>query len=273
MEEKRTDIESMDAQKVDEALKALSSGDVNTTQTLLLSVIANTPSDYSNILEDDEGLSIKFWDAEQFLHYITWQKKHGLEKVVKWIPNAYPRAHYYMGFLFVKTRQFSHAVEFLDKGLVLESTNPKFKFEKALAIFHSGRAQEALALYDEVNEIGPYVNAHDLAAAKRGCGFLLIEMGRLDEAEAAFKTSLEFEPKNETALHELKYIKHLRKGGAATKSEMVQKSTSADLSICAICKRKFETGVMISLDGKPVSICMKCRARIKSPKKWWQFWK
>ncbi len=43
---------------------------------------------------------------------------------IAWIGNAYPRAHYYLGFLCVKRRQFDRAVEFLDRGHQLEPTNP-----------------------------------------------------------------------------------------------------------------------------------------------------
>jgi Flp pilus assembly protein TadD len=49
-----------------------------------------------------------------------------------------------------------------------------------------------------------------LSLALRGKGFALIELQRLDEAEVAFKSSLEIEPNNKLALNELGYIKRLR---------------------------------------------------------------
>ena len=48
------------------------------------------------------------------------------------------------------------------------------------------------------------------AVALRGIGFALIELGRLDEAEAVFLESLEADPDNEAALNELRHIEHLR---------------------------------------------------------------
>jgi len=266
-----TDLESADAERVNAAVQELSTGNLDKAEALLLSVIANTPARYSNSEENDEALSIKFWDRNDFIHFVTWQQERGLaNKGINWIGNAYPRAHYYMGFLCVKRKQFDRAIGFLDKGQALEPTNPKFVFEKAQALVHSGRRQEALALYDQVTAIGAHVSARDLALARRGRGFVLIEMGDLDNAEMAFKSSLEIEPDSEVAQGELAYIDHLRQGGAATRVEAVQ-STAPDISRCAVCGQKFDKGVVISYEGMPVGICKRCEGKLT--KKWWQFWK
>lgn len=55
-----TDIEAADVDKVDAALQLISSGRLDEAETLLLDVIANTPSDYANDEETDEAISIKF---------------------------------------------------------------------------------------------------------------------------------------------------------------------------------------------------------------------
>lgn len=265
-----SDMESADAKQVDAALEALARGDLGSAESLLLSVIANTPHVYANSREAEDGVAIKFWGQQEFFHYIMWQEKHGSPRGVTWLKNAYPRAHYYMGFLCIKRKQFDRAVQFLDKGMTLEPTNPKFKFEKAQALFHCGRKAESLALYDEVNEIGPHVTARDLAAARRGRGAMLIEMGRLDEAEAAFKASLEVEPGSKVALHELAYIEHLRRDGAPKPPEIVV-TTPPSLSECGVCGKRFEKGVVVLVNEAPVTICKECKARLT--KKWWQFWK
>lgn len=187
-----------------------------------------------------------------------------------WVGNAYPRAHYYLGFLCVKRKQFERAIEFLDKGMLLEPTNPKFRFEKAQAVLHCGRKEEALALYDSVTEIGPHVTARDLAMAGRGRGFVFIEMGRLDDAEAAFKASLEIEPANEVALNELAYIDRLRHGAAPAPPDLMS-SAAPSLSECSVCGRRTEKGVVVLVGDPPVSMCKRCTATYS--KKWWQFWK
>jgi tetratricopeptide (TPR) repeat protein len=265
------DGESVDVEKVNAAMQAIMSGNLDRAETLLLAVIANTPSEYSNCEDHGETVSIRFWDQTAFVHYVTWQQGQGLaQKGINWIGNAYPRAHYYMGFLCVKRRQFHRAIEFLDKGLRLEPTNPMFALEKAQALVHLGRTEDALAIYDGITEIGPHVSARDVAVARRGRGFVLIEMGDLDGAETAFKASLEIEPASEVALNELRYIDHLRHGGPPTFTQSVS-SSGPDLAHCAVCGQQFNQGVVISVQGMPTSICKRCEGKLT--KKWWQFWK
>src|SRR5262245_8591083 len=161
--------EARDAERVDQAIHALQTGNLKAAESILLSVIENTPLSYSNSSEDEDGsLSIKFWDQQDFIHYVTWQQQHGVERSIQWIGNAYPRAHYYMGFLCVKTRQNERAIKYLEQGHQLEPTNPLFLFEKAQALIGSGDKKAALSLYESVTEIGPYVSARDLAVALRG---------------------------------------------------------------------------------------------------------
>ncbi len=265
------DFESADAQKIDLAVEAIANGELEKAEALLLNIIENTPAKYSNFEENDEGISIKFWDQTAFIHYVTWQKQQGLtNKNIQWINNVYPRAHYYMGYLCVKKKEFDRAIEFLDKGLNLEPTNPIFICEKAQASVLSGRKEEALALYQQVNEISPYVGAFDIAVALRGQGFVLIEMGNLDKAENAFKSSLEIEPDNEVALNELQYIAHLRQGGTQAFAETVPLKTP-NLSNCVVCGKEFDDGIVVSFNGMPVSVCKMCENKLS--KKWWEFWK
>ncbi len=268
--ESHQNLELTDAKKVDEALGAIARDDIRAAERLLLEVVANTPPGYSNEQEDGGTASIRFWDQASFIHFVMWEKDHGVERSINWLPNAYPRAYYYLGFICVKRKEYFRAVEFLDKGLELEPSNPNFKFEKAHALVNTGYHKEALALYEGVNGLGPYVSARELGVARRGCGFVLIEMGRLDEAEAAFKSSLEIDPANKIALSELQYIDHLRKGGRKSDTESIS-TTGADLSNCAICGRKFEEGAAVSMDGMPAFICRSCEGRLT--RKWWQFWK
>lgn len=263
--------ESADVEQVEAAINAIASGDLVKAEMLLLGVIAKTPVDYTSIHDDEKSTSIRFWDQNAFIHYVTWHQERGTaNKNITWIGNAYPRAHYYMGFLCVKRKQFDRAIEFLDKGQRLEPTNPMFALEKAQALVHSGRHAESLALYGSVREIGPFVSARNVAVARRGRGFVLIEMGDLDAAEVAFRESLEIEPNNSVALNELQYINHLRRGGGAVSAEAVT-STGADLSLCAVCGKGFKEGFLVSVRGNPTPICKRCNDKLT--KKWWQFWK
>ena len=269
--EQSKQAESADAEKVDAARDLIARGEFGEAERLLLEVIADTPAGYANSTEDAEGQSIKFWDQASFVHYVLWEKSQGrAKKAISAVGNAYPRAFYHMGFLCVKRKQFGRAIEYLDEGQRLEPTNPKFIMEKCEALVCSGRKEEALALYAQVREIGPYVSGHDLAVAIRGQGFVLIEMGRLDDAEKAFKRSLDIEPKNGVALNKLQYIAHLRQGGATSRPEATA-SVGPDFSRCAVCGNRFTKGRVVSLKGVPTGVCQTCDSKLR--KKWWQFWK
>lgn len=263
--------EAEDARQVDMAIEALASGSLRKAEEILLRVIANTPGDYANSEDHGDIMSIKFWAHGAFAHFVTWHLSQGIKlKKIEWIGNAYPRAHYYMGFMCVKRRQYDRAIEFLDNGLRLEPANPSFILEKAQALAQSGRNQEALGLFGSVKKIGPYVSGHEIAVALRGQGFVLIELGNLDGAETAFRESLKIEPGSEVALNEMRYIEHLRQGGKSSSKQAVAVSTN-DVFRCAVCGDQADQGVMVSIDGMPISICSGCHRKLT--KKWWQFWK
>jgi tetratricopeptide (TPR) repeat protein len=262
--------ESADADSVNTAIAAISIGDFNTAEHLLLKVIANTPKYYSSITNEGGGLAIKFWDQTAFLHYVTWQKQRGIGAPITWVENAYPRAHFYLGFLCVKNKQYDRAIEYLDKGMNLEPENPKYIIEKAAAFLNSRRFEEALALYDQLKDVGPHISSLDLAIAQRGRGFVLIELGKLDDAEKAFLLSLKYEPNNTVALNELRYIRNIREGGPAAPADVIQ-SNRPSLSKCVVCGKLLTKGLAVSLDGRPVLLCKRCGSKLT--KKWWQFWK
>ena len=261
--------ETLDAERVDTALHALSGGDTNKAESLLTEVIQNAPTAYVYEYDDDGTLSIKFWDQQEFIHYVTWTRQQGTERSIEWLPSAYPRAFYWLGFLKVKTQTYDQAVAFLDRGHNMEPTNPKFNLEKAQALFGLGHFTEALELYDEIKTVGPHISGRDVAAALRGRGFILAEMGKLDEAERALEESLKLEISS-VAVNELRYVKRRRFG--APKADTAQVVTSApNLGECRVCGQRFTRGVVANVDGSTVSICRECDNKLS--KKWWHFWK
>lgn len=265
-----SDNETLDAAQVDQALAALAAGDSATAETLLLNVIANTPTGYTNSSEDrDGGISIKFWNLETFTHYIMWQRQLGRDRNARWVSNAYPRAHYFMGFLCVKTGRHEEALGYLERGQELEPTNPLFNLERAQALAQSGEKQRALECYEAVTDMGPFVTAFAVGVAWRGRGSVLVELGRLEEAEAAYRSSLGFDPENPIAFDELRYIEHLRQGGSGSPGRVVA-TLSPDLSKCAVCEESLGQGVVMSVRGQPRIVCDVCQRR--RARKWWRFW-
>jgi len=206
------EIEVRDAEKVDRAILCISRKYLDIAHRLLLEVIENTPANYVNEFIEGDSLFVKFWDQQEFIHYVNWHKGSFEVENVVWIKNAYPRAFYYLGFMMMEAKEWGKAIEFLEKGQALEPTNPNFTTEKAQAFAQLGDHQKALELYKQAQTINAHSNEHKKAVALRGEGFVLTEMGDLDGAEKAYCESLKIEPKNKLAQKELKYIARLRSG-------------------------------------------------------------
>src|SRR5688572_1555094 len=107
------DAERMDAERVDRAIDLIRSGDARGAEQILRDVVGRTPPDYRTRFERDGELFVKFWAAEDFLHFVTTMKERGAERPVSWLPNAYPRAHYYLAFLRVKAGDPAAAISLL----------------------------------------------------------------------------------------------------------------------------------------------------------------
>mgnify|MGYP002700711268 CR=1 FL=1 len=80
----------------------------------------------------------------------------------------------------------------------------KRDWTKALEIFSQAEAAADTYSPKELKNM-------ELARAKRGVGYSLIELGRLDEAEIKFKECIDINKDDKGALKELEYIAQLRK--------------------------------------------------------------
>jgi len=271
--------EQQDAAMVDTAVEAIKAGDTTIPQKLLLDVIKRAPTQYTYSFTESDAVYYKFWDKSEFMHFFAQLKDQHAEnrmlsgKTLYWLPSAYPRAYYYLGFLKVVAKQYEEAIPFLDRGLTLEPTNPKLRFEKATALTQLRRFAEALQLYESVNQVGFHVSAADVARALRGQGSVYLEMGNLDQAESLFKESLSFDPTNTVATDELLYMAQLRSGAETTTTELTT-SVSDWASKCASCGKELTGEARVATkNGKSVFICESCDLTQIPSKKWWEVWK
>ncbi len=263
-------VEQQDLVKLNQAIEFLTKDELGEAEELLLAISQNAPKNYVYSFRQDGKLHIKLWDQAEFLHRVNWIQENGGAEDCVWVPSVYPRAFYYLGFLNVHRGMFEEAVRFLQQGLCLESSNPKLRCELGQAYSRQGKYTEALEAYASVGDVGPHVSVCDKALALRGTGFVLIEMGELAEADTAFRESLRYEPENVNAKQELQYIEHLRSGGHMVGGQLVT-SGGEDLSRCSLCGNKFNKGVVVSVEGRPLLLCRRCHGKLT--KQWWQFWK
>jgi tetratricopeptide (TPR) repeat protein len=104
------------------------------------------------------------------------------------------------------------------KALALSPMDSQYKNELAYLITVHGRASESLALYKEAEEYAEMTSQHPVemkCAALRGQGYDLVELHRLDEAEAAYKKCMALVPDEPKSKAELGYIAEQRKKAAS----------------------------------------------------------
>ena len=213
---KEANSEGRDSQLVDLAAKAIYVDHFLKAESLLLKVIQNTPTNYLYQYEEGNKLVIKFWNQQEYNQYFNWQKKQGINQTIIWLKSAYPRAFYFLGFLKIKTKEYEKALSFLDQGLELEPTNPKFLFEKAKALVGLKLYEQALTIYNSINQIGPYVSKYDIAKSLQQRASVLLEMGDIEQAEATYHQSLGWDAHNEMTITKLKQIQESRESNLHT---------------------------------------------------------
>jgi Flp pilus assembly protein TadD len=119
------------------------------------------------------------------------------------------------GYALIELGRRDEAGAYLDRAVTVSPNNPQYLCEAAA--WHAGRREldAARNLYRECGAASrfaaaPADRARMLAAAERGQGYVLIEQGRFDEAEAVYRERLKAEPGDERAKNELRYIQQQR---------------------------------------------------------------
>jgi len=161
-------------------------------------------------------------------------KPKGATSVVA-VEDPYPAISFYLASYYDELGKPEEALGVLDLGLTF-STLPDIDAgeTRGLILVERGAALEALHRWQDVlqNEDRGLkmddLDNHVKAAFYRGRGYALTELNQLDDAEAAYKQSLNLDPGNKLAEGELKYIAGLKVGapraapGTLTKVQKAQ---------------------------------------------------
>jgi tetratricopeptide (TPR) repeat protein len=147
------------------------------------------------------------------LFYKTMAEAAGEDAVIVETPCA--DALYIRGFAGLDAGQLEQAEEYIKRAIAMSPANSLYLSELG-HIYHFKREwQQALDVFRDSEKFAaayspPKLRKEELARAKRGVGYSLIELGKLDEAEAKYKECLEIDRNDKNALQELEYIKELR---------------------------------------------------------------
>ena len=130
------------------------------------------------------------------------------------LDGALCNAYFLRGFAEIDLGKLPEAQADYDRALALSPSNPHYLNEigqfhsrlhdwaGALGYFHRAEAAKTLAAAGRVDA--------EQALALRGIGYVDVELGKLDEAEAAYRRCLEIDANDQKAKAELGYVLNLR---------------------------------------------------------------
>ncbi|HEY6926189.1 MAG TPA: tetratricopeptide repeat protein [Steroidobacteraceae bacterium] len=124
-------------------------------------------------------------------------------------------AHFLKGFTLIDLRQLDAAHAEFDAALKLAPHNSQVRAELGSLYNRQGDFTKALETYqravDDAEFSPPEAKTLDRVHAYHGLGYAYTELHQWDEAEKAYRKSLDIDPKNTLSLKELSYIQQQRK--------------------------------------------------------------
>ena len=167
---------------------------------------------YENKYRDDKATIFIARGPMENIHYAM---QGVLERrSVKVLVNPWADAQFLQGYALIEQKQFGDAKIALKKAIGLSPSNSRYLSELGHVMHAEKDWAGALAIFLEAERSAelspPDLQTYELARALRGSGFSLIELGRLNEAEAKFRKALALNANDDKARQELKYIEHLR---------------------------------------------------------------
>ena len=118
------------------------------------------------------------------------------------------------GFAFEEMRKLAEAKSAFEQALELSPWNSQYLSELAYLFAMQKDWAKAKEHYQAAEEHAPLspdnTKAENLARARRGLGYVFVELGQLDEAEKKYQQCLKENPKDAKAAAELEYVRDLK---------------------------------------------------------------
>ncbi len=133
------------------------------------------------------------------------RKAAGVSTVVQHPLLPYARLDFVIGWTYFELNRRDGAADWYHKGLLNNPRDPLLASEYAGALAQAGRSADALAYVDTYMAENDDMRAPVRAAMLRRRGFALGELGRHQEAIAAYQDSLKDDPASEVAKKEIQW--------------------------------------------------------------------
>jgi tetratricopeptide (TPR) repeat protein len=171
-------------------------------------MIARYTAQYSN----EKRRIYVAWSVEETLNYMLRAAADHRSAIT--LGPTWGDALYLKAFALVYLGKRDEAEAIYKQGLEMAPDNFNFLAELGSVRGQAGDWPGSLAYFEQAMKATAFSNAAVrpvfLARAMRGAGFSLIELGRLDEAEALFKRCLAINKNDEMAKNELSFIAQRR---------------------------------------------------------------
>lgn len=125
--------------------------------------------------------------------------------------SAWCDAYFLRGYALIELGRIGEARAALERAVQLAPREAHYRSELAELYAREKNWNEALAAFEASAQVAEESvdqarkNA-ELGRALRGKGFVLVELGRLDEAEAMYRRCLALDPADRKAMNELRYV-------------------------------------------------------------------
>jgi tetratricopeptide (TPR) repeat protein len=148
--------------------------------------------------------------APESLSYLAQAAKDNKASVV--IGPAWCDAYFLRAYGLIDLGRNAEARQSLEKAIGMSPHNAHYVSELASLYRLEKNWKEALAKSETAAQLArdfspPESRVIELGEALRGKGYVLVELGRFDEAEATYKQCLEINPADKAALGELGYVR------------------------------------------------------------------
>ena len=179
----------------------------------LRTVMDHAPSCYPWIERRSDGTLVRAADTQEFLILsAVVSAEPGAGNAVM-TNNTYPLAALLLGSYDVEYQHYETAITWLDRGLALQPHSAMLISERISALLGARRFQEAYDATDGALRDPALALTLDRARFNRTAGVALIDLNRLNDAEASLNEALRLDPNDRVAQEELRYIAELRRGG------------------------------------------------------------
>ncbi len=179
----------------------------------LRTVMDHAPACYPWIERRSDSTLVRAADTQEFLILsAVVSAEPGAGNVIM-TNNTYPLAALLLGSYDVEYQHYETAIAWLDRGLALQPHSAMLISERVSALLGARRFQEAYEATDAALREPALSLTLDRARFNRTAGVALIDLNRLDDAEASLNEALRLDPNDRVAREELLYIAELRRGG------------------------------------------------------------